>query len=247
LFSFLILFISGLFHILILSPNGIFQLFFILAPLLPFLVNENKFKLNERLVSLLYLLGFIPALFHSNGSFNFSLEGLFNSEVSSLETNQHPFVFGLFVLLFLFKKDYLFFIVFLFLTLISFKRIVVLALVISIPFLLLERKYPFMFRRVSSIFVFINLFLLFLITLFVSGYFNEFIIEITGISVGQFTMGRNSIYDPLIYKLFNSSYFNIIFGYGQGSTYDFSISEISNSPHNDLLVLFLDRGLFIFV
>ena len=245
-FSFLLIIISGFLHLPILGFSGLSQLFFISIASLPFIIN-NDFKFNWRYVSLIFILSFLILSLYSSFSIDFSLLSFLKSETSSLETNQHPFVFGIMTLFFLYKRDKLFFILNLIFVIISFKRIVFIGLLFAIPIVLLERKNIIILRNKRWLFLVLNLLFIYTIFLFTTGAFNQAIEQFTGISIGEFTQGRNNILTPVVDYYIEMSIFEKLFGLGQGFAYDFSIFEIGHALHNDVLSILIDHGLLIFI
>mgnify|MGYP001197436868 FL=1 len=245
-FSFLLIIISGLLHLPILGFSGFSQIFFISIASLPFIIN-NDFKFNVRYVSLIFMMSFLILSLYSGFSIDFSLLSFLKSETSSLETNQHPFVFGIMALFFLYKRDNLFFILNLIFVIISFKRIVFIGLLFAIPIVLLERKNIIILRNKRWFFLVLNLFYVYIIILFTNGVFNELIEQYTGLSTGHLTQGRNNIFSPIVDQYIDMGIFEKLFGMGQGFTYDLSIYESANAPHNDILTILIDHGIFIFI
>lgn len=245
-FSFLLIIISGFFHLPILGFSGLSQLFFISVASLPFIIH-NDFKFNWRYVSLIFMLSFLILSLYSSFSIDLSIEGFLTSETSSLETNQHPFVFGIMTLFFLHKRDNLFFILNLIFVILSFKRIVFIGLLFAIPIVLLERKNINILRKKRWVFLALNLFYVYAIILFTTDLFNETIEQFTGISIGELTQGRNSILPTIVDQFIEMSIFEKLFGMGQGFTYDLSILKIGHAPHNDVLSILIDHGILIFI
>ena len=244
-FAFLLIIISGFVHLPILGFTGLSQLFFILAASLAFIIHAN-YDFNLRFVSLIFMLSFLILSFYSNFSIDFSLIGFLKSDTSSLETNQHPFVFGIMTLFFLYKRDYLFFILSLIFVVISFKRIVFIGLLFTIPIVLLERKNIIIFKNKRWLFLVLNVIIIYGFILFTAGTFNEAIVEFTGLSIGELTQGRNSILIPVIDEYTEMGIFEKMFGMGQGFTYDLTMFDSANAPHNDILTILIDHGIVIF-
>jgi len=243
--AFFLIIINGIVHFPFLDVVGYSQLFFILAALLPFLVFK-QYIINWRFVSVLYILGYLLAIGGNGISINFSIEGFFTSDMSSAETNQHPYVFGLLALLFLYRKDKLFLVInFIFLFL-AFKRIVFLGFIAAIPFVLIEKYNKAILRNKRWLFLVPNMIALFIIISFTQGLYDDLIKDVTGLTVGFFTMGRNILYEPIVNSFFEMNVFEKFFGLGQAFTYNLSISSIGDAPHNDLLVLLIDQGLIVF-
>lgn len=245
-FSFLLILISGFLHLPMLGFTGLSQLFFILTASLAFIINNN-YKFNWRFISLIFIFSFLILSSYSNFSIDLSIESFLKSNSSSLETNQHPFVFGIMALFFLYKRDNLFFIINLIFVIISFKRIVFIGLLFAIPIVLLERKNIIILRNKRWFFLVLNLFYVYIIILFTNGVFNEVIEQYTGLSIGHLTQGRNNIFSPIVDQYIDMGIFEKLFGMGQGFTYDLSIYESANAPHNDILTILIDHGIFIFI
>lgn len=244
--AFLILIINGLFHFPVLNITGISQLIFILCSLLPVIVFKN-FKVNWRLISIIYASSFTVYLLYNGVNVDFSLEAFYTSSSSTLETNQHPFVFGILALFFLYKRDRLFFLINFFFVILSFKRIVFLAVLISIPIVLLERKNIRILKNKRWFFLIINFLALRFLYLFTYGNFDDIVNTVTGLSTGHFSMGRNTIYEMIFEYYTKYDFFEILFGKGQGNTYSLTTSSyIEDAPHNDLLVILLDHGVLFF-
>lgn len=245
-FSFLLIIISGFLHLPILGFSGISQLFFISIASLPFIIN-NDFKFNWRAISLISILSFLILSSYSTFSIDLSLESFLKSSSSSLETNQHPFVFGIMTLFFLYKRDNLFFILNLIFVILSLKRIVFIGLLFAIPIVLLERKNIIILKNKRWIFLVLNLIFVYTIILFTNGFFDEPIEQITGISIGEFSQGRNNILVPIVDLFTEMNIFENLFGMGQAYAYDLTILEIGHAPHNDVLTILIDHGLLIFI
>lgn len=243
--AFSLLIINGILHFPLIDNVGFFQLFFISAALLPFLVFKN-FEVNLRVVSLIYIIGFLLTIGGNTVLIDFSLERFFTSDTSSLETNQHPFVFGILTLLFLYKKENKYFLLNLLFVILSFKRIVFLGVLASVPFVLIERNNRTILKNKRWLFLVLNILLISIIISFTSGLYDDFIREITGLSVGHFTMGRNSLYKPLIDVFNKMNLWQHLFGLGQSYSYNLTLDIIGNSPHNDLLVILIDHGIIVF-
>ncbi len=244
--AFFLLVINGILHLPLLNEVGYSQLFFILSALLPVIVFKS-FSLNWRYISIIFVSGYILAIGGNEISIEFSLQRFFTSDISSAETNQHPFVFGILTLFFLYKKDKKFFLLNLFFVLLSFKRIVFVGVLAAIPFVLIERHNRIILKNKRWLFLIANVIVLFIIISFTQGLYDDLIREITGLSSGHFTSGRQLIYSEIINEFNNSSVLNKLFGNGQGFTFLLTTNLIKHAPHNDLLVLLIDHGIIVFV
>lgn len=243
--AFFLLIVNGLLHLPIIDAVGYSQLFFILAGLLPIFI-FRRLRVHWRYVSIIYIVGYLLAIGGNEFAIDFSLERFFTSDISSAETNQHPFVFGVLTLFFLYNRDKKFFLLNLIFVVLSFKRIVFLGVLAAIPFVLIERQSRIIMKNKRWLFLVANIMVLFIIISFTEGLYDDLIKDITGLSAGHFTMGRNTLYEPLVNKFFEMNFLEKIFGLGQAFTYNLSISYIGDAPHNDLLVLLIDQGVIVF-
>ena len=244
--AFFLILISASLNFLNLSMIGLYQLLFITAALLPFLVFK-EFNINWRIVSIIHIVGYLIVVSGQPITFNYSLESLINSTTSSLETNQHPFVFGILTLYFLHKKDHKWFLINLLMVLISLKRIVLLGTLVTIPFIYLEQNKQLIFHKARWIFPMVNLMLIYFILALPSGLYNNLIQEYTSVSPGYLTMGRNALYGEILEAIRYLDIYNILFGMGQGYAYSITYNYFFTSPHCDLLVLLIDHGILFYI
>lgn len=245
-YAFVLLISTGLLHFYAIDIIGYYQIFFLIVVLFPTIILRAP-ELNWKFISLIYICGFLIAIAGNIIKIDLSLESFFTSETSATETNQHPFVFGLLTLLFLYKKKYFWFLINLLFVFLSFKRIVFIGLIFTIPFLLLEQHRPNFFRGKRWLFVMGNILSLLLLFMFSNGVFNNTIRSFTGISAGHFTQGRNSLYQIIVEKWQTSDLIAKLFGHGTGQTFHWTFDAIEQAPHNDLLVILGDYGLVVFL
>ena len=127
------------------------------------LINFQEIKFSNLSNLLLLLFGFLPFTFKYSTSVNVKFinlfvlilylfsQNIFSAEVnfnniligenfSNLENNFHPFLFGLFSIYFLSKKQYSFFFLNLILSIISGKRIVIIAVILIILIFISPKK-----------------------------------------------------------------------------------------------------------
>ena len=158
------------------------------------------------------------------------------------------FIFGLFTLYFILRKDKFYSIISLVFTIISFKRIALLALLFSllINFILnrsknIKKKIKYLkYTGIAS-----NFLLVLFIYLFSTGFFDLIISKWIGESANQFSLGRKLVYESVISNLKP----NLFFGAGLAKTSLFlenSITTKINLLHSDLLKIFLEFGWVVF-
>ncbi len=181
-----------------------------------------------------------------------SIDTLLNSLTSSsLDTESGlSFLFALFAIFFFITNQKSKYLLSFFLCLISFKRIAILALILS---LLLYRfylsRYQTISKRISfSSIILINLFFIF-ITFLIS--YSIFVDDITmsvfGIGINQLTMGRSSIYQTV----FEYSGGLSLWGIGLGSSERLLAKNFEPDViallHSDILKSYFEMGLLLFI
>ena len=244
--GFILVIFSGFLHFYELSLVGFSQIILISIPLIPFVV-INNFNINIFIISIINIIGFLIINLSNDFSFNFSIQSFYESNNSSLETNQHPFVFGLFVLYFFYKKEYPGFFLNLIFLILSFKRIVILGVLFSLLYFTIIRRFHLNQKFTAFFFPVLNVFVVIFFYLFSNNFFDDFIREITGLSPGHFSMGRQYIYKLLFdtWRLFDFTRF--FFGVGQGFSLVLVLNDLGHAPHSDLIVLLIDHGIFVFL
>ena len=81
--------------------------------------------------------------------------------------------------------------------------------------------------------------------LFVTGYFDDIIGEITGLSVNQVTMGRQGLYSGAMDVKSQNIVSIVMYGIGLGNISTF-INSDGELLHNDVLRIFIENGLLVF-
>lgn len=173
----------------------------------------------------------------------------------SLEYSSAPFessasfVFGAFALYFLFGRKFLYLAAALFLMFLSLKRIAFLA------FLICAAVYysPILVKKIALSkfsFLLLNFFCAALILAVGFGVFDDIIIEMTGLNVHHFTMGRFSHYLGIVEELEHNPW-SLIFGNGLGSAYAFAAIHMDTDGgvvnlHSDTLKILFETGVIVF-
>lgn len=187
----------------------------------------------------------------SSLNFNSLLSSLYSSSFQGESTL--AFVFGLFTIFFLVKKEKKFFYISLLFSLISFKRIVLIALVlIIILFPLIKviwKKYNVTYNKKAKIIipillVIINFSLVHFYRNFAYGEFDQTITEITGKSANFLSMGRQYFFRTLFDHYGGTPWLGI----GIGRLDEFLHTEIIviNNLHSDILKNYFEFGVISF-
>jgi hypothetical protein len=158
------------------------------------------------------------------------------------------FPFGIFSLYFLIEKRYSkgFFSLGLFI--LSFKRISMVAFILSMAvyfFYFVVLKRNFKRNKIVAYFLTFNILLLTVLYFFINGDFTKLIYKNTGISVNQFSQGRFQIYNDIINHFSDKIW--------TGSSLGYTNIYLSNKYvdisflHSDILKLIIEFGIFSFL
>jgi hypothetical protein len=244
IFPFLMIILMNIIQVFNFSKYAIFETIFLLVSILPF-ITKAKIQFNPKLIFYLTSLAFLI----KNGleiGITISWESFLKSETSMTESNIFPFIFGFFAIFFLKNGEKKLFILSFLLTILTFKRIVFLSLVISLFIYLtrLDRS-----RILPYIFVLGN-FLWILISYFVTtDLFYDISMEISNLPPAHLTQGRSTVYAFLFDNFKQNPVINSFFGAGATQTriilerLDAGIDLI----HNDSLKIFIDYGIPVFI
>jgi hypothetical protein len=221
------------------------DLIIILGAVLPFIFSK-KIEINLYIVNvLLFVCFFISAGF--SFKLDFSYETFLLSTTSEAEGNILPFLFGLLTVFFFTQKDYLFTILNMAFVILSFKRIVFLAVCVVLLFQFFKlNKY----RYIAFILILFNLLWLYFSHFITTELANDICKEVTGLSIGQLTQGRIVRYDYIWDKFAEYPLQHSMFGMGVGQVRVF-IKQFfygeSLQLHNDIVKLFVDFGIIVFL
>lgn len=193
-------------------------------------------------ISIIFL--FISAKNILMSPFQFNLFRFLIDSQSPFETTM-AFPMGMFVIFFsYYNKKALFWTSFIF-TLLSSKRIVILALILIY---IINRLTPSIRslnkQAVILIAVIINLIFVYIIIQFSLSKYDPFIEQYLGLSADYISMGRKSIYENL-FSRDEGNWVKFFFGNGLGTSYveTTNFLEKEENLHSDVLKLFFDTGL----
>ena len=207
------------------------------------LFDFSKIDIDIRYMAVFFVSTFIltslAAIFMSGGHFEYSI---LNSKSSFESTFAFPI--GMIALYFYLTRKYGWFIAMSLFSLLALKRIVLLALLVTITisnmprFLRMLSLNPFLVALASLILISIGID-------FSRGYYDELIYNFTGQSSNALSMGRQDIW----LRVLNAMDFNhadyILWGKGFGSVtlvLNETIKPIPDLLHNDILVMVLELG-----
>lgn len=235
------------------SARFVEEVFFIFLPLLSafLLVGFKKIEIDSLIRHLFwsYVLAFVI--------FNFQelifLPRLILNFVSALKLSYFPteswmaFPFGMFTLYFLVERKYKMFFIAIFFFLMSFKRISMVGLLISVGvyfFYFGYLKKDFNKFKLVGYFLIFNTLLTTILYFFINGYFTKLIYNKTGITINHFSQGRFQIYNDVI----NHFSDKIWTGSSLGFTHVFLSRKYVDISllHSDILKIIIELGLISF-
>lgn len=243
--AYILLILYGSLSCLSLDFNSIAYIVFWLCAVSLFLPYCD-FAVNMKVLNLLFVisqLAIIPNLY-----IDFSLSAFFKSATSTVETNTPNFIFALFFIYHLFKGNKFYAVLNFCCIIIFFKRIIVIAVLICIILYVVHRIYgqkktvkinPLLFVTANFLYLYITI-------AFANGNFNKMLHQLTGISVGELSMGRNTLYKLVGNDFVHSDLFNIVFGHGTASCSNFLMRYRIGDLHNDILKLAYEQGIVVF-
>lgn len=167
-----------------------------------------------------------------------------------LTESELGFVFGFFFLyFFMFKRRGIYLWIALIFFIISFKRIVIVGVLAALFFYLLLKIFKIETKKhkisITIIGVLINLAIIYGAQLLVSGTFDSFVVEQTGLSTDAFLLGRKTFYTE-VFEKFGS--YNLP-GEGLGKVDD-ALHSLLGYPmnlHSELIKNYIEFGLVLFV
>lgn len=232
---------SALFINLSLTPLGINDALFVLSYALPlYLFGNGKVDL--------YKVFFLYSVFFLLSTLGMEMKGF------SIALSEAPFesgacfAFGAFFLYFCFEKKLWYAVFSLILIVLTLKRIAFLAIVICIVLYLFPRITSRLFLSKYSYVIFSSLWIVIVFTL-VTGLFDYLILDLTGINVHHFTMGRFSLYFGVVEESIVNP-FSLILGNGIGDAYALALrhfeAEGNVNLHSDTLKIFYENGAIFF-
>jgi len=234
-------------------PNAVF----ILAPLtfilfiLPFF-NPDKIGLYIKTMFFMSVLIYLSEVGFSITDVVSTIQALATAHMPSEVATESElgFVFGFFVLYFFLKGNSKWYLVMsLLFFVISFKRIVIVGVVISLVVYLILKIFRIDIRRhklkLTLMALVVNLTIIYGAQLLVSGTFDQHVLEYTGLSSDAFLLGRKTFYTE-VFEKFGS--YNLV-GLGLGKVDDalFNFLGYSMNLHSELIKNYLEFGLIIFL
>ncbi|WP_299127627.1 hypothetical protein [uncultured Winogradskyella sp.] len=236
---------SLMFYWLMPGSQGFLELIFIFSGISIWLFSWHT-EVNFNLISYLSYFCFI-VFYLGFANFDFSLTAFLKSETSDIEGGI-SFVFGFLALYFWEKKQHKHFIINLILIILTLKRTVLIALVFVVLISVLPKKIS---KKIYNrwLAVTVNILVIFIFQLFAQGVFDDVIREVTNLSPGEFSSGRQYLFSKL-FNLFDNSVSSLLFnGLGQGSV-PVLLSDYMGQIfllHNDILKITFEHGYLFLV
>lgn len=163
-----------------------------------------------------------------------------NSTVSTESVAAFPI--GLFFLYFLFGGDKIYSLISLIFTILSFKRVVLLGVIISLTLYLVLSILKLQIHRyknyTSILLMGINFLLVYIVIQVANGNYDELIFNNTGLSANAFLMGRQHLYSKVLKVVDDYSWL----GGGLGKTW----AVLDTNLHSDVLKNFIEFGSGLF-
>jgi hypothetical protein len=234
-------------------PNAVF----ILAPLtfvifiLPFF-NPDKIGLYVKSMFFMSVLIYLSEVGFNITDVVSTIKSIATAHMPSEVATESElgFVFGFFVLyFFLQKSSKLYLIMSLLFFIISFKRIVIAGVLISLMAYLILKIFRIDVKRhkvkLTLIALAVNLTIIYGAQLLVSGTFDQHVLEYTGLSSDAFLLGRKTFYTE-VFEKFGS--YNLA-GLGLGKVDDALFSQLGYpmNLHSELIKNYLEFGLIMFL
>tara|TARA_Y100001970_G_C14246701_1_gene868826 strand:+ start:3284 stop:4492 length:1209 start_codon:yes stop_codon:yes gene_type:complete len=261
-------FASNLFTLIIgsLSNRTFFEFYFIFSPfftvyLISFLELDRKF-IQKQIAFIgfgclfIYLIKLGPDIFSMFNAFNqiFS-NSLTNSQIEGSYESVFSFTFSFLALFYFMRKKIFLFILFALFSILTFKRISLMGLLISIVVFLIAKTFKVNVinnkRKISLLGLFGNSFYIFLAILIITGYFDNAIKSIFGRSLNFILMGRVELFNHAFELSSNSIWDNFhILGLGLGrlseSLQGSYFTHLTNI-HSDVIKIFIENGVLLFI
>ena len=175
----------------------------------------------------------------------------FKTNFSLYETNllysesNIAFLFGYLTLYFFLEKNYRNFAVSLLLTIVAYKRIVIVGVSLTILLYYLKKVYKnILGKKLIVIIISLNFLFIYLSILIALGELDPYIREITGHSTNYIFVGRQ-FYHRIVINVFGEfSLFGI--GLGKITSLFFERFNLEINPHSDVIKLYLEFGIVLF-
>lgn len=215
--------------------------FLMMLGFLPIMFN-TKFNIKIKALNIVCIICLLVSQLDNLSNFNLSTEAIVHSDIGT-EANILPFILPLFAIRNVERKEYKMFVINFIMTIIAGKRISFLGMIIACICLLFirsnDKKSIFILKLSIALVVILYLSIT---QMLVSGVFDDFIIQHTGLSTNAFTMGRFNRYSLIV----NDPNVNYIMGIGIGNTCSYYELESFNRIHNDIYKLFVENGAILF-
>lgn len=244
--SYILLIVYGIISCLDYAPEKTHYIVFWSSSVLLFLP-YNKFKINLKIINIIFAISQFCII--SDMHLDLTWMAFLKSTISSVERNAPAFVFPLFLVYFLYKSDKWMCALNTIGIIIFGKRIIIVAF-IGVLILYIGRKYFWKNKQPSIhplVFVGANMIYLYMTILFANREFNHFLQQITGLSIGELTMGRNQLYKLVVTDFSKSDLIQYLFGHGIMSEQSIYCNlNITNDVHNDILKIAYEYGIICF-
>lgn len=214
-----------------------------------FMFDMTKARVNIKAFNLLFIAAFIISALKSNvGYIGFSsIESALLDSAAGIEST-FAFPLGLFAIYFLSKKQYFWSLANILLAILAFKRVVILALAVSLIAFIIPNKVKKLFVNPYVISL-VTIFGIFLIITIASGDYDSLIMKYLGVSSNQLLMGRQALWSLALRATEYNFIDYLIYGTGHGEV-TLILQEHWDGHdvllHSDLLLILLEHGFIAF-
>ena len=227
----------------ILSPAILVYLYFRLGYLIEI---EMILKLYFFAYSINYLIDYNSAIIDLIIHPSYIIPAFLTSKLETESTLSY--LFGMFTIYFIYRKNKLYTMLAVLFAIISFKRIAIFALFVCllIDFIFMNReRIKNGLKYLKNLGILANIVFIFLVYMFARGSFDQTISNWTGLSANSFTKGRKFVYESVLINLKP----DVLTGTGLAKTSDFLENFNANIIllHCDILKIFLEFGIIAFI
>lgn len=242
IYAFLLIISFSLFKVFQLTPDSFRDMGLMLLGILCFL-NKKPLIYPIKPINLILACCFIFCFITKGENYGFSMATLIASDMG-FESPMFSFVFPFFFYYWLGKNTSMTLLNFLIVFLAG-KRISILA-VVFVCFYYISLKHSKISKITTSnmLYYFMNIAYILISYLFLSGYFDEVINELTGVSSNALTMGRQDLYADVFSPKLHNIKETLLFGIGVGNIVSY-IGFGGDLLHNDVLRLLIENGILI--
>ena len=208
--------------------------------------NNKRFFVDVKLLNQLIWAGLLLCLIVNGGTIHLGMTDFLTSDIG-YESAMFAYTLPFFMYYWLKRGNKRYVIINIICILLAGKRIALLAILVGLGYYYCDKRFNI--KKIKSLIIAANVIYLFFTFSLAAGYFDEFIQDSTGFTVNQLTMGRFELYNSVIENVDIFKHHTWLYGIGLGNS-NIVIEETLEEAgilHNDLLKIFIECGLVIFM